>query len=67
MKQVVFNPKAVDDLDEITAFIAAENPEASLRVREAILDVAELTGKSPGLAALPILALLGFKAFASFP
>jgi len=47
MKPVVFNPAAVRDLDDITQFIANDNPRASIEVRCAILDTADLIGRFP--------------------
>ncbi|MBK8036481.1 MAG: type II toxin-antitoxin system RelE/ParE family toxin [Verrucomicrobiaceae bacterium] len=53
MKTVVFNPVALDDLDEITNYIASDNPMAAEEVREAVLDTAESLGAHPDLGIRP--------------
>lgn len=44
-----FSPKAERDLDEIFRFISSDNPDAAQRVRETILDVADLLAQNPEL------------------
>lgn len=41
-----FSPKAARDLDEIFRFIASDNPDAARRVRNTILDVADLLAQN---------------------
>jgi len=41
-----FSPKAAHDLDEVFRFIASDNPEAAQRVRNTILDVADLLAQN---------------------
>ncbi|MDD5139877.1 MAG: type II toxin-antitoxin system RelE/ParE family toxin [Verrucomicrobiales bacterium] len=41
-----FSPKAAHDLDEIVRFIASDNPDAAQRVRNTILDVADLLAQN---------------------
>lgn len=53
MKPVVFNPVALEDLEEIAGYIASDNPVASEDVREDILDTAENLGHQPGLGIRP--------------
>lgn len=53
MKTVVFNPRAVADLEEITSYIAQDNPMAAEAVRENLLDTAERLALSPGLGIRP--------------
>ena len=53
MKTVVFNPVALDDLDEITGYIAADNPIAADDVREAVFDTAEILGTHADLGVRP--------------
>lgn len=53
MKTVVFNPVALDDIDEITSYIAADNPMAAEYVREAVFDTAETLGAHPDLGVRP--------------
>lgn len=53
MKPVVFNPIAIVDLDEITDFIAADDPKAAQRVRTAVLETASKLGQFPGLGCRP--------------
>jgi plasmid stabilization system protein ParE len=49
MTRACFSPKAVNDLDEHCDYIAADNPEAALRVREVILHTADFLGQHPEL------------------
>ena len=49
MKPVVLNPVAVSDLDEITDYIAADNPQAASEVRRAFIETAEMLGSFPSL------------------
>jgi len=44
-----FSPKAACDLDEISGYIAADNPEAAARVRRIILNTADLLALHPEL------------------
>ena len=44
-----FSPRAARDLDEISGFIAADNPEAVGRVRRIILNTADLLAQHPEL------------------
>jgi plasmid stabilization system protein ParE len=44
-----FSPKAARDLDEISDYIAADNPEAAQRVRRLILNTADFLAQHPGL------------------
>lgn len=44
MKPVVFNPVALEDLEEISGYIAADNLVAAEDVREDILETAESLG-----------------------
>ena len=53
MKPVVFNPVAVNDLEEIINYIAGDNPVAAENVRHDILDTAESLGHQPGLGIRP--------------
>lgn len=53
MKTVVFNPMAQEDLKEIVAHIATDNPVAASNVRNDILDTAESLGHHPGLGIRP--------------
>lgn len=53
MKAVVFNPVAVDDLEEIVNYIAQDNVVAADEVRRDILDTAESLGEQPGLGIRP--------------
>ena len=53
MKPVVFNPVAVEDLEEITRYIGADNDVAAEDVRESILDTAEGLGHHPQLGIRP--------------
>jgi toxin ParE1/3/4 len=53
MKPVVFNPVAVADLEEITEFIARDNPMAADEVREDLLISAERLGSCPQLGIRP--------------
>lgn len=49
MNRARFSPKAERDLDAISHFIAADNPEAAERVRQNILDTADLLAQYPEL------------------
>lgn len=49
MSRACFSPAAVHDLNAIVHHVSARNPDAALRVRNAILDVAELLGRVPEL------------------
>ncbi len=53
MKPVVLNPVAVADLDEITDYVAADNPQAASEVRRAIIETAEMLGNFPSLGCRP--------------
>ena len=53
MKAVVFNPVAVDDLDEITSYIAQDNLVAADEVRQDILGGAERLGQHPAIGIRP--------------
>jgi toxin ParE1/3/4 len=47
MIQARFSPKAARDLEEISSYIAADNPEAAERVRRMILNTADLLAQHP--------------------
>jgi toxin ParE1/3/4 len=49
MIQARFSPRAARDLDEISGYIAADNPEAAERVRRIILNTADLLALHPEL------------------
>jgi toxin ParE1/3/4 len=49
MSRARFSPKAARDLDEISGYIAADNPEAAERVRRIILNTADLLAQHPEL------------------
>jgi toxin ParE1/3/4 len=49
MIRAKFSPRAACDLDGIFQFISSDNPEAARRVRESILDVADLLAQNPEL------------------
>jgi toxin ParE1/3/4 len=49
MMRARFSPKAARDLDEISGYIAADNPEAAERVRRIILNTADLLAQHPEL------------------
>ena len=53
MKEVVFNPVAVDDLDEITSYIAQDNLAAANEVRQDILDTTERLALHPAIGIRP--------------
>lgn len=53
MKAVVFNPVAVSDLEELTSYIAQDNPVAAKDVRQDILDTADRLSEHPGLGIRP--------------
>ena len=42
-----FSPRAEQDLNEIGSFIAKDNPDAAVRVRETILAVADFLARHP--------------------
>jgi toxin ParE1/3/4 len=42
-----FSPKAARDLDDISGYIAADNPEAAERVRHTILNTADFLAQHP--------------------
>jgi plasmid stabilization system protein ParE len=44
-----FSPKAARDLDEISGYIATDNPEAAERVRQIILNTADFLAQHPEL------------------
>jgi toxin ParE1/3/4 len=44
-----FSPKAVRDLDDHCSYIAADNPEAAVRIRRMIFNTADLLAKHPEL------------------
>ncbi len=47
--RLVWTPRARVDLDEITAYIAEQNPDAAQRVADYIQDEAGLLAQQPGL------------------
>ncbi len=47
--RLVWTPRARADLDEITAYIAADDPDAAERVADYIYDVAAQLCEQPGL------------------
>lgn len=49
MIQARFSPKATHDLDEISGYIAPDNPEAAARVRQTILNIADFLAQHPEL------------------
>jgi toxin ParE1/3/4 len=53
MKPVVFNPVAVDDLEEIVSYIRQDNAMAAEAVRHDILDTAESLAHQPDLGVRP--------------
>jgi len=53
MKPVVFNPVAIDDLDELTNYIAQDNVAAANDVRLAVFDTAERISQQPGIGIRP--------------
>ena len=53
MKPVTFNPVALDDLEELTNYIASDNEVAAADVKEAILHTAGLLAHHPGLGVRP--------------
>ncbi len=53
MKSWRLTPAAEDDLFDIWAYIAADNPEAADRVEGEILDACERAAERAGLGALP--------------
>ena len=53
MKAVVFNPIAISDIDEITSYIASENPKAAAEVRNAVFDLANLLENFPSIGCRP--------------
>jgi plasmid stabilization system protein ParE len=44
-----FSPRAARDLEEISGYIATDNPEAAERVRRIILNTADLLAQHPEL------------------
>ena len=44
-----FSPKATRDLDNVSDYIAANNPDAAERVRRTILNTADLLAQHPDL------------------
>ncbi len=69
---VVLAPKARDDLDEIHAYIAADNPDAADRVQEAAFEPFAALARTPGLGRLrrfshPLLADLRSFGVHGFP
>jgi plasmid stabilization system protein ParE len=44
-----FSPRAIRDLDEHCNFIAGDNSEAAMRVRQAILNLADFLSQHPEL------------------
>lgn len=67
MKPVVFNPVAIDDLDEITSYIAQDNVVAAKEVRLAVFDTAERIGQQPGLGIRPRFNSPRFKGIRFIP
>ena len=53
MKTVVFNPLAIDDLDNLTDYIARDYPKAAEELRDDILDTADSLGLHPSLGIRP--------------
>ena len=49
MLRARFSRKAARDLDEISGYIAADNPEAAERVRRIILNASDLLAQHPEL------------------
>ena len=49
VKKAKLSPQAVADLQGICAYIAADNPEAANRVRDAILHAADFLAENPQL------------------
>jgi toxin ParE1/3/4 len=49
MSRARLSPRAAHDLDEISGYIAADNPEAAERVRRIILNTADLLAQHPEL------------------
>ncbi len=47
MIRAKFSPRAARDLDEISGFIAADNPEAAEAVRRVILNTADFLAQHP--------------------
>lgn len=45
MRTVVWSEAALDDMDDLTAYIAADNPVAALRVLDRIEDAAKRLGE----------------------
>lgn len=67
MKPVVFNPVAVDDLEEIVNYISQDNAVAAEDVRREILNTAETLGDQPDLGVRPRFSHLVSQASASCP
>ena len=49
MMRARFSPRAARDLDEISGYIAADNPEAAERIRRIILNTGDLIAQHPEL------------------
>lgn len=49
MIRAKFGPRAARDLNEISGYIAADNPNAAERVRRSILNTADLLAQNPEL------------------
>jgi len=49
MIRAKFSPKARQDVDEVSRYIAADNPEAADRVRQTILNTADFLAQHPEL------------------
>lgn len=47
MRRVVWSEAALDDMDDLTAYIAADNPMAALRVVDRIEESAKRLGEMP--------------------
>jgi toxin ParE1/3/4 len=45
--KIVFSPQAIADLEATVRFIAAENPQAALRVGNALIDRVAILGNFP--------------------
>ncbi|MCL5745820.1 MAG: type II toxin-antitoxin system RelE/ParE family toxin [Acidobacteria bacterium] len=77
MADVIVSPEALADLDQIHAYIAADNPAAADRVLEAALATFEVLAGMPGmgrprtfklseLAGMRSLAVTGFRNYLIF-
>jgi len=67
MKPVVFNPVAVDDLEEIVSYIRPDNAMAAEAVRHDILDTAESLGDQPDLGVRPRFSAARFAGIRFLP